>query len=75
MTRKTDARAASFPPDEVYFKGLGKLIESNDNISLDVISMEHTQDYTNIELSRIRRANELILGQDVQEPEDSADGG
>ena len=75
MTRKTDARAASFPPDKEYFKGIGQIIESNENISLDIISLEHTQDQTNIELSRIRRANELILGQDVEEPEDSADGG
>ncbi len=75
MTRKTNARAALFPPNDQYDDGVRRIIETNENISLDIITMEHTIDYTNLELSRIRKANELILGQDVEEPEDSADGG
>ena len=66
MPRMTGSRAAKFP-DEIQYRGLTPLVTSVNVVSESVSDLEDTVDTGNEELSRIRRANELIIGQDVED--------
>jgi len=68
MPRKAGSRAAKFP-NEITYRGLTPIVDGVETVSNNVNILNYTQGAGNTELERIRRANELILGQDVEESE------
>ena len=66
MPRMTGSQAAQFP-SEIQYKGLTPITNKLDTLSSDVADLTDEQEAANEELGRIRRANELVLGQDVEE--------
>ena len=66
MPRKTGSQAAKFP-SEIQYRGLTPITDKLDTLSEDVVTLTNEQEATSEELGRIRRANELMLGQDVEE--------
>jgi len=66
MPRKTEPRAAKFP-DEIQYRGLDPVVDRLDTLSEDVANLTDKQEVGNTELERIRRGNELIVGQDIED--------
>jgi len=66
-------RKTGFPTiesvDEVHYRGLTPIVTSIDVIPVKVTDLTDTVDESNKELGRIRRTDELILGQDVENGE------
>jgi len=68
MPRKEGSRAAQFP-DEIHYRGLTPIVTSINDIPVHVDTLIKTQEAGNTEVALIRRANELILGQEVEDSE------
>ena len=64
MPRMTEPRAAKFP-DEIQYRGLTPIITEIATIPTSVDKVTTAQEEGNVELERIRRGSELIVGTDI----------
>ena len=66
MPRMTGSRAAKFP-SETHYRGLDPVVDGIEVVSGNVSDLTDMQEAGNTELERIRRGNELIVGQDIED--------
>lgn len=66
MPRKTGVKVPT-SVDEISYKGLTPIVDKIEEVSADIAELQNVQEWSNEELKRIRRADELILGQEVED--------